>query len=88
MKRTAVLLWCVAAVLGNFAVAAQVANQGRCRGFMFDVEQYVWIYTEKPRWWSNQELPQAYVDALARARKPEGKAANSRRCASAMRVRE
>jgi hypothetical protein len=35
-------------------------------------DQYVWIYTEKPRWWTNQELPQAYVDALARARKPDG----------------
>jgi len=27
-------------VLNNVGVAAQVANQGRCRGFMFDVEQY------------------------------------------------
>ena len=27
-------------VLNNFAVAAQVAKQGGCKGFMFDVEQY------------------------------------------------
>jgi hypothetical protein len=29
-----------ATVLSNFGVAAQVAKQGRCKGFMFDVEQY------------------------------------------------
>ena len=29
---------------------------------------YVWIYTEQPRWWTVERLPQAYVDALARAR--------------------
>jgi len=27
-------------VLNNFGVAAQVAKQGGCKGFMFDVEQY------------------------------------------------
>jgi len=31
---------------------------------------YVWIYTEQPRWWTGERLPQAYVDALARARQP------------------
>ncbi len=31
-------------------------------------DQYVWIYTEQPRWWTSQRLPQPYVDALARAR--------------------
>lgn len=29
-----------AVVLQNYTVAAQVAKQGGCRGFMFDVEQY------------------------------------------------
>jgi len=32
-------------------------------------DEYVWIYTEKPRWWSKEKLPQAYVDALANAQK-------------------
>ena len=27
-------------MLNNFAVAAQVAKEGGCKGFMFDVEQY------------------------------------------------
>ncbi len=31
-------------------------------------DEYVWIYTEKPRWWTNQELPPAYVEALKKAR--------------------
>lgn len=31
-------------------------------------DEYVWIYTEQPLWWTNQRLPQAYVDALTRAR--------------------
>lgn len=32
-------------------------------------DEYVWIYTEQPRWWTNERLPQAYVDALANAHK-------------------
>ena len=35
-------------------------------------DEYVWIYTEKPRWWSNDgkllELPDAYVQSIRRAR--------------------
>jgi hypothetical protein len=34
-------------------------------------DEYVWIYTETPRWWSNEgavKLPQAYVDAIRAAR--------------------
>ena len=30
-------------------------------------DEYVWIYTEKPLWWTNQQLPQPYVDALRKA---------------------
>jgi hypothetical protein len=37
-------------------------------------DQYVWIYTEQPRWWSaggtTQQLPQAYMTALEDVRKP------------------
>src|SRR5262249_21812615 len=32
-------------------------------------DEYVWIYTEQPRWWTKEKLPQAYVDASASARK-------------------
>ena len=30
---------------------------------------YVWIYSERPKWWTNEMLPKAYVEALAEARK-------------------
>ena len=30
-------------------------------------DQYVWIYTEQPRWWTNEKLPKEYVDALGKA---------------------
>jgi hypothetical protein len=35
-------------------------------------DEYVWIYTEQPRWWTKERLPQAYVDSLAKARKAVG----------------
>jgi len=31
-------------------------------------DQYVWIYTEQPRWWTNERLPAEYVAALRSAR--------------------
>jgi tRNA A58 N-methylase Trm61 len=31
---------------------------------------YVWIYTEQPRWWTNERLPAAYVEALRKAQEP------------------
>lgn len=31
-------------------------------------DEYVWIYTQQPRWWTNERLPKAYVDALLKAR--------------------
>ncbi len=34
---------------------------------------YVWIYTERPKWWPNEMLPVEYVKALANARKQEKK---------------
>jgi hypothetical protein len=30
-------------------------------------DEYVWIYTEQPRWWSGERLPKAYVEALRKA---------------------
>ena len=35
-------------------------------------DEYVWIYTEQPRWWSDagpQKLPAEYVEALVRAKR-------------------
>jgi hypothetical protein len=31
-------------------------------------DEYVWIYTERPRWWTNEMLPPQYIEALANAR--------------------
>ena len=30
---------------------------------------YVWIYSERAKWWTNEMLPKEYVEALAKARK-------------------
>lgn len=30
---------------------------------------YVWIYSERPKWWTNEMLPKEYVDALMKAGK-------------------
>lgn len=32
-------------------------------------DEYVWVYTERMRWWNDLNAPQAYIDALALARK-------------------
>jgi hypothetical protein len=32
-------------------------------------DEYVWVYTEKARWWTNEKLPPAYLKALEAARK-------------------
>ena len=35
-------------------------------------DEYVWIYTEKPKWWSESgkpvDLPEAYIEAVRAAR--------------------
>ncbi len=41
-------------------------------------DEYVWIYTEQPRWWTDERLPQAYVEALAAARSAEAGASPQR----------
>jgi len=33
-------------------------------------DKYVWIYTETPRWWTNDKVPEAYRQALRDARRP------------------
>jgi hypothetical protein len=40
-------------------------------------DEYVWIYTEQARWWTNEKLPQAYVDAVANARKGVSRSAQA-----------
>ena len=40
-------------------------------------DEYVWIYTEKPRWWTREQLPAAYVSALEAARKNFASPANN-----------
>jgi hypothetical protein len=41
----------------------------------FDVsDEYVWIYTEQPRWWTNERLPTEYVSALKHARREKQEA--------------
>jgi predicted methyltransferase len=42
------------------------------RAALHTSDGYVWIYTEQPRWWTNERLPAAYVDALKRAAAPQG----------------
>lgn len=43
------------------------------RAALENADEYVWIYTEKPKWWSEQggpvDLPKAYEQALRRASK-------------------
>lgn len=31
-------------------------------------DRYVWLYTEQPRWWPREKLPDAYVEAVRQAR--------------------
>jgi hypothetical protein len=33
-------------------------------------DRYVWVYTEHPKWWTNERLPEAYREALLRVRTP------------------
>ncbi len=30
-------------------------------------DRYVWIYTEQPRWWPRERLPEEYIEALRNA---------------------
>jgi ubiquinone/menaquinone biosynthesis C-methylase UbiE len=38
------------------------------RSALLTSDAYVWVYTEQPRWWTNERLPDPYVEALRRAR--------------------
>ncbi|MCC6953581.1 MAG: hypothetical protein IT290_05645 [Deltaproteobacteria bacterium] len=32
-------------------------------------DRYVWVYTQQPKWWTNENLPPAYTQAIVKARK-------------------
>jgi hypothetical protein len=54
------------------------------REALLAADEYVWIYSEQPRWWSDEagtvKLPVAYADALSRAkREAAGRARRPRR---------
>jgi len=46
-----------------------VAFESALRSALEVSDEYVWIYSERPRWWTNELLPTPYVEALNRARK-------------------
>jgi hypothetical protein len=52
---------------------APAAFEISVRAALATADEYVWIYTETPRWWSDQggpvKLPPAYAEALRKARK-------------------
>ena len=47
--------------------------RGQFRAAIEQADEYVWIYTEKPRWWSEAgrtvDLPAAYVETVQRVRR-------------------
>ena len=48
------------------------AFEASVRGALATADEYVWIYTETLRWWSDKggpvKVPPAYAEALRRAR--------------------
>ena len=34
-------------------------------------DRYVWLYSEQPKWWTKEQLPQAYIEAVRVARDAE-----------------
>lgn len=64
--------WNAADVSKNYFSPA--AFEGSLRGALEVADDYVWVYSETPRWWSTNgapvKLPEAYAEALRRARHP------------------
>ncbi len=58
--------WDVADLSKNFFAPDEF--EAALRAALDRSDQYVWIYTEQPRWWTNEKLPPAYVEAVQRAR--------------------
>jgi hypothetical protein len=61
--------WDVADFSKNYFSPAEFESVVRTALEMSD--GYVWIYSERPKWWTNEMLPKEYVEALAKARKAE-----------------
>ena len=63
--------WIVEDVSKNYFTPE--AFETSVRAALTTADEYVWIYTETPRWWSEKggmvQLPPAYAEALRRARK-------------------
>lgn len=49
------------------------AFQKSVRYTLETTEKYVWIYTEQPRWWPREKLPQPYLDSV---KTPQGNGAS------------
>jgi len=58
--------WQTDDVSKNFFTPAQF--QESVRYALQTSDEYVWIYTEQPKWWTGERLPKAYIDALIEAR--------------------
>lgn len=61
--------WDVADFSKNFFSPAEFELAARSALEVSD--RYVWVYSERPRWWTNEMLPKPYVEAIERARKDE-----------------
>jgi hypothetical protein len=59
--------WNVSDVSKNYFSPAEFENSVRYA--LQTSDRYVWIYTEQPRWWTNEKLPKDYIEALIKARK-------------------
>lgn len=53
----------------NYFSPAEFENS--LRSALRSTDEYVWIYTEQPRWWTHEKLPKEYVEALGRARQQD-----------------
>jgi hypothetical protein len=62
--------WNTAKIESNYFSPERFASS--LRGAVEQADEYVWVYTEKPRWWSNSggavDLPPAYVEAVRHVR--------------------
>jgi hypothetical protein len=58
--------WDVADFSKNYFAPAEF--EAAVRSALAVSDRYVWVYSERPKWWTNEMLPKAYVDALSAAR--------------------
>jgi hypothetical protein len=61
--------WDVADFSKNYFSPAEF--EAAVRSALAVSDGYVWVYSERPKWWANEMLPKAYVEALAKARKAD-----------------